>query len=154
MYIFMPGDYHRRDADALPAWLEALTPRSWNDAMTKFHEGDISVGLPRFRVETEPPVQEALRAMGIQRAFAEQAADFSPMSKKPLWISSIRHKTLLDVNEEGTTAAAMVVELITTTGILPSIEVDRPFFLAIRDDRTGLILFAGVVYDPPRAAGR
>jgi serpin B len=147
MYIFMP-----RSVDGLPAWLDALTSKRWTELLGDFHEEDVGVGMPRFRVESEPPVKEALQSMGMRRAFLEEGSDFSNISREPLWISSIRHKTLLDVDENGTTAAAMVVEVVTVRGRLPSIRVDQPFFLAIRDDRTKLVLFAGVVYDPSRGS--
>lgn len=77
-------------------------------------------------------------------------ADFRAMSSMPLFINSVRHKTFCEVNEEGTEAAAATsVEMaLKAVPISTSVIIDRPFFLAIRDTRTGVVLFMGAVEDP------
>lgn len=143
LYIFVP-----RVVTALPAWLESLTTQRWKTLLGQMVNEEVAVGMPRFHVESEPPLKAALQRTGMRRAFSAADADFSRLSNEPLSIGSIRHKTLLDVDENGTTAAAMVVELMVARGKAAGILVDRPFFLAIRDDRTGLVLLEGAVYDP------
>lgn len=147
MYVFMP-----EVEGGLPVWLDRLTPMRWESLLGKCQGNAVSVAMPRFHLESEPPVMSALRRMGMARTFTSEA-DFSAMSPEHVWISRFSHKALLDVDEDGTTAAAMAVEVMKAKGRLPSIIVDRPFFLAIRDDRTGLILFEGAVFDPRAAPG-
>ena len=120
-------------------------------------EGDIA--LPRFRLEFETSLNDALRALGMGIAFAPGGADFSAMfpvsAGANVYISKVKHKTFLEVNEKGTVAAAVTsVEARITSmepGVPPqrfSMIVDRPFFFAIRDDLTGVVLFMGSIVDP------
>jgi serpin B len=99
-----------------------------------------------------------LKAMGMGVAFDSARADFSRMLPRAFlqdsnaFISNVLQKTFIDVNEQGTEAAAAT----SVTGALSVLAVeqpvrfivDRPFCLAIRDDRTGLILFLGQITDP------
>ena len=117
-----------------------------------FGSNTVQVELPRFRLEFEVRLKPVLAALGMKKAFSPQA-DFSGMSPKGkgLYVSEVYHATYVDVNEEGTEAAA-----VTTVGVrklaaaVPPIvfKVDRPFFCAIVDDRTGTILFSGSIVDP------
>ena len=87
-------------------------------------------------------------------AFNEENADFSTMikSEDPLWISQVKQKTFIDVNEKGTEAAAATsVEMETTSAPIDDpfyMEVNRPFFIAITDDETDAILFMGLIANP------
>jgi len=91
----------------------------------------------------------------MEEAFNPQRANFSQMTKQDsgngLFISSVNHKALCEVNEEGTVAAAVTSVAMSLTSVGPppfSMKVDRPFFFAIRDNRTGVILFMGSVTNP------
>ncbi len=89
----------------------------------------------------------------MRSAFDAGAADFSAMSDGDLFISEVKHKAVVDVNEEGTEAAAVTsVEMKATSIEAPqdrfSFVADRPFFFVIRDDATGALLFMGTLYDP------
>ena len=80
-------------------------------------------------------------------------ADFSGMSAAPLCLSSVRHKSFVEVNEEGTEAAAATIARMAPTAMLQRSEpfkmvVDHPFLLVIADNLTKAILFAGVVFEP------
>jgi serpin B len=118
-------------------------------------EGDIY--LPRFKIEYEidDQLKQALSGLGMGVAFDSKNADFSRMCPIPplpnVWIDEVRHKTFLEVNEQGTEAAA-ATEAEMTLGcarpMAPEVVVDRPFVLVIRDSRTGAILFVGAIMDP------
>ena len=90
-------------------------------------------------------LNDTLKALGMEIAFGG-GADFSGMGPS-LFISEVRHKTFVEVNEEGTEAAAVTV-VVGVESVPPSFIVDRPFFFAIHDHRTKTILFMGVVFEP------
>ena len=93
-------------------------------------------------------MREALRAMGMERAFGPQA-DLSRMTAVPnVELSKVRQKVYLKVDEEGTEAvAATSVDGVVLTGP-PSINLDRPYLLAIRERLSGTVLFLGAIRDP------
>ena len=86
-------------------------------------------------------------------AFAPGAADFSRMADlealgKNLYIGEVLHKAVVEVNEEGTEAAAVTSIGIRATSLPPQFVANRPFFFVIRDDETQTVLFIGTVVDP------
>jgi serine protease inhibitor len=89
----------------------------------------------------------------MEKAFSSQA-NFSNMTSASVTINEVKHKTFVEVNEEGTEAAASTsVGMALTSARMPAEEpfkmiVDRPFFCAIRDNQTGTILFMGSIKDP------
>ena len=102
--------------------------------------------LPRFKLEYEVTLNDTLEALGMGIAFSG-GADFSGMGPLGLFISEVRHKTFVEVNEEGTEAAAVTaVTMVESTK--PVFRVDRPFFFAIYDTMTKTILFMGTVVEP------
>jgi serpin B len=111
------------------------------------------VELPRFKLENDYDLTGVLPPMGMPLAFTSRA-DFGAISDKPLFISFVKQKTYVAVNEQGTEAAA--VTAIAAPGAAPVLiepppfhfVVDRPFFMAIRERQTGLILFLGAISDP------
>ena len=115
-------------------------------------ERRVSVILPRFKVEDELALGEVLRELGMVDAFDERRADFSGMSSMELHISEVMHKAFIDVDEEGTEAAAATGVVMTVTSVRVDEPVefraDRPFFFAIRDVESGSVLFMGRVTDP------
>ncbi|MCL1473613.1 serpin family protein [Argonema antarcticum] len=148
MYIFLPKKGVR-----IKTFYESLNAENWEKWMTEFNDKAenydepqiVFIGLPRFKLEYEIDLENPLKALGMEVAFSK-GADFSAMSPLPLWISFIKHKTFVEVNEEGTEAAAVTAGGGTRGG--GAMIVDRPFFCAIRDDRTGAILFMGSIVDP------
>jgi serine protease inhibitor len=150
MRIFLP-----KEGRTLAQFLETLTASNWDAWMNSFRrrEGDIS--LPRFRIEYEEELKEALKALGMAIAFDRSRADFSAMieTSERAFINRVKHKTFVEVNEEGTEAAAATSAEVSVTSAQPPVErfrmvVDRPFFCAIRDDVTGAVLFLGTVNNP------
>jgi serpin B len=103
--------------------------------------------MPRFKVTNDFELSEILKSMGMPSAF--DAADFSGMSSSAASISQVIHKAYIDVNEEGTEAAAATAVLMDEAAILsPSFRVDRPFVFFIQDKATGSILFMGRIENP------
>jgi serpin B len=108
--------------------------------------------LPKFKLEYEIKLNEALKAMGMEEAFSNRA-DFSNFFTNPesLAISEVNHKTFIEVDEEGTEAAAATSVGIIVTSIPatpPAIHINRPFIFFIREKSTENILFAGKILDP------
>jgi serpin B len=104
-------------------------------------------------LEYEITLNDALKALGMGIAFDANRADLSGIIKSSAFISEVKHKTLVEVNEEGTEAAAATsVGVFTTSAIQPRqpfrMIVDHPFFCAIRDNKTGTLLFMGSITDP------
>jgi serpin B len=113
-------------------------------------EGEL--GLPKFSFDYEVSLNDALKLLGMEIAFDGNRADFSSMHPVPpdLYISEVKHKSFIEVNEEGTEAAAAtsVEDVVTAMPETFSMIIDRPFFFAIADDMTGTILFMGSVVQP------
>jgi serpin B len=148
MYIFLPFK-----GVSLKTFYESLNAENWQKWLNQFdspdksdHSGEILIGLPRFKLEYSIELNDALKALGMEIAFRE-GADFSAMTPSPLQIDLVQHKTFVEVNEEGTEAAA-VTGVAMTRGIPDEMIVDRPFFLVIRDNQTGTILFMGSIVEP------
>ena len=148
MYVFLPGE----DL-GLEGFLKDLTPDRWRDLMGAFGETEVNLSLPRFQVEFKAELSQALESMGMGIAFQPREANFGRMRPIPpnLFIGTVNHRAVVDVNEEGTEAAAATsVEIkVESAGPEPTfMKVDRPFFFAIQDDLTGMVLFTGTVVSP------
>ena len=140
MYIFLPN----RDSN-LNKFLRNLNAENWQTWISQLQGRRHELMLPRFKLEYEVKLNDTLEALGMGIAFGG-GADFSGMGPN-LFISEVRHKTFVEVNEEGTEAAA--VTSVTGVKSVPAIfRVDRPFFFAIYDAETETILFMGTVTEP------
>jgi serpin B len=153
LYVFLPA-VKVGLAGFLARWLPQAADR-WHEWMREFREQDGVIALPRLKIACSKSLNAALKALGMAIAFDATAADFSAMCPGAtdglVFIADVRHKTFMEVNEEGTVAAAVTkVEMWLRSLPPPPFEmlVDRPFFCAIRDDVTGAILFAGIVVSP------
>jgi serpin B len=145
MYVFLPKK-------SLDAFLPMLTPENWRLWMTRLRSAKGTLELPRFKLENQYDLKPVLGAMGMPLAFTRDA-NFHGISDEPLYIGWIRQKTYVDVNEEGTEAAAVTgIGFQAAVAMRPqppfSMVVDRPFFLAIRDNQSGAMLFLGAIVDP------
>ena len=143
MYIFLPNSNTN-----LASFSQQLTPENWNKWMQEFRVKSGMIEIPRFKMEYEVQLKNTLIALGMAEIFGGLKTNFSPMTDSPVEVESVKHKTFVEVNEEGTEAAAVtVIELeLLTTGF--EMNVNRPFFCAIRDNTTGTILFMGTIVDP------
>jgi len=134
--------------------IDALSANNWNNWMTKFETKDpVVVTMPRFKFAFETELKNVLKAMGMVKAFQPNIADFSKIAEEDLYISAAVHKSFIDVNENGTEAAAVTSITFTTTsaGNEPPktiFYVDKPFVFAITEKDTDAILFMGEVQNP------
>ena len=153
MIVFLPKAIDSL-AD-LEAKLTLPNLRRWTASLTQ--DDQVKVDLPKFKTTSQFEMSDTLKAMGMESAFGS-AADFSAMTGgRDLFISAVIHKALVDVNEEGTEAAA-ATGVVMTRGAAsvrlpkerPVFRADHPFLFIIRDSRNGAILFIGRITDPLR----
>jgi serpin B len=115
-------------------------------------EKEVRVYLPKFKAEKFFTLNEPLQALGMKAAF--DAADFGGMAAGVmLRISAVLHKAFVDVNEEGTEAAAGTAVVVAEPSAPPQPKVfraDRPFLYLIRDHKTASVLFLGRLSEPPK----
>lgn len=147
MVIFLPAkgtklqDIRENiNTEGLSTWLNAINKRR------------VEVHLPRFTMTWEKELNDTLKSMGMANAFSD-SADFSGMTDgHDLTISKVVHKAFVEVNEEGTEAAAATGVGMKITSVEPEplvvFKADRPFVLLIIDNTTGSILFLGRVENP------
>lgn len=148
MYIFLPY----RESD-LNTFLEGLNTENWEAWTSQFHEQEVFLSMPKFKLEYEKTLNNPLQSLGMGIAFAPGLADFSRMADlevlgKNLYIGEVLHKAVVEVNEEGTEAAAVTSVGVRATSAPPEFMANRPFFFAIRDNETKTVLFMGTVVDP------
>jgi serpin B len=136
------------DVDAYAA---ALTPARWDALVGTLADATRRVELPKFRLASESRWNDALVRLGMGAAFSGEA-DFSPLSERcrpgDCAISLVKQNVDVEVDEEGTTAAAVTVVAIERVSLPAAFAVDRPFLFAIRERASGAILFVGRVVDP------
>ncbi|NEP86126.1 MAG: serpin family protein [Okeania sp. SIO2C2] len=145
MYIFLP-----REQVSLEGFYQVLNQKNWENWMKQFESYEVNLGLPTFKNEYEVTLNNMLKSLGMQIAFQGGGADFSGMSREKLFISEVKHKTFVEVNETGTEAAATTSVRITLESAVITVDmlVNRPFFFAIRDNNSGTILFMGEITNP------
>ena len=150
MYVFLPAA-----GTGINQFLASVTTANWDVWMKSFSKTQGAIVLPRFKVEYEITMNDALKALGMEVAFDENRANFTGIFQggQNAFISKVKHKAFAEVNEEGTEAAAVTsTEMVVTS--MPAqrrtfrMVVDRPFFFAIRDNKTGSVLFLGSIVDP------
>lgn len=112
---------------------------------------DVHLTLPRFKVESSNNLKPGLEQRGVHAAFTAQEADFSPINGgHDLFVSFLLQKALVEVNEEGTEAAAGTAGGLVTLAVHEAIEfnTDHPFLFLIRENASGRLLFIGRCSDP------
>jgi len=136
--------------------IESLTPAVWGQIVACLRPKMGTVHLPRFRMEWERELKDNLKAMGMQVPFGG-LADFSGLSyeavQRGVYISKVKQKTFVNVDEEGTEAAGVTSVELRELGNPDRFvfRADRPFLFVIRERFTETILFAGILVEPPRA---
>lgn len=147
MIVMLP-DKGKSPAQLIPI-ISAKFPQS-------FEKQSVNLQMPRFKIECTTRMNDALKKLGMVQAMSSSNADFSGMvsAKIKAYISQVLQKTYMDVNEEGTEAAAvtavtMTRALASATPVKPiSFTVDRPFMVALVHTPTNELLFLGVINDP------
>ncbi len=149
MMLFLPA------TNSSPAKLLAqINGTNWESKILPgFLERDGTVTFPKFKLNYEIELNLPLQALGMKQAFIPGAANFSAMSADALYVSLVKQKSYVDVNEEGTEAAAVTTVTMTALAIMRPLApfemlVNRPFLFLIADSATHVILFAGIVNDP------
>ena len=151
MQLFLP-----REKSSLEEFQQNLTADKWEKWNSELSKQEGTVILPKFQLEYEVLLNDALTALGMPSAFTREA-NFSKMIEEDIaiWIDTVKQKTFIDVNEEGTEAAAVTsVEVVmeSFTEDMPfHMNLDRPFFFVIKDNETEAILFMGSISEPMQA---
>jgi serpin B len=147
MVVFLP-----KETEGLAALEQLLAVESIGTWMAGIAKQEVRVILPKFKITSEFGLAEILVAMGMKDAFSLALADFSGMTgRRDLFIDAVVHKAYVDVNEEGTEAAAatgVVMKLTAVRDQPPVFRADHPFLFLIRDNASGSILFMGRVANP------
>jgi serpin B len=138
--------------DELPAFVAALNGARLAEIAGALEVERVALSLPRFGIESKLDLNAVLQTMGMPLAFDPHGADFSGITPvDDLYISGVIHQANIDVDEEGTEAAAATGVVMGIVSMPPKpipVNVDRPFLFALRDLETGAILFLGRVLEP------
>jgi serine protease inhibitor len=148
MYVFLP-----QTGKSLQDITENLDKANWGNWDENFVETNVDIELPKFKFEYELTMNQVLTDMGMGIAFTRGVADFTGINRGGgLNIDYVKHKSFIEVNEEGTEAAAVTVVAIELTSVGGNTKVpfyvNRPFLFAITEKSTGAVLFMGTVKNP------
>jgi len=149
MYVFLPAD----DV-SLESFTSSLSRDKLEAYLGKLSSTELQLQIPRLKLEYgKVDLKDALTSLGMGIAFDSASADFSKIADvrpQRLYIAFVDHKALIEVNEKGTEAAAATNVGVSLTSVPTSTPflVDRPYMFIIRDDRSGTMLFSGLVTDP------
>jgi serpin B len=126
-----------------------LNEENWDVWINSFVNQEMYYRMPKFKLEYKKELKGILYAMGMEDLFTGEA-DLSKIGPGGLVVSKVLHKSFLEVNEQGSEAAAVTVVGIENTSVpsIPYMMLDRPFLLFIRDNVTNSILFMGQIQDP------
>ncbi|MCX6224160.1 MAG: serpin family protein [Bacteroidia bacterium] len=144
MYLFLPPCNVNLDN-----WCNQQLSGGWDDLRSQFATvSGMEIYLPQFKLGSSFELSKQLKQLGIPTAFTD-AADFSRLGPGSLAISQVLHKTVIDVNEEGTEAAAVTAVIITRTSMpVNEIRFNHPFLFVIAEKSTGSIIFIGKLMNP------
>ena len=130
---------------------EEVNQENLSQWRSNLHVAEVPLELPKFEMEYEIEYNDILKSMGMELAFDKNQADFygiADVSPLHLYISEVKHKTFVSVDEEGTEAAAVTSVGIALESLPPSMIVNRPFVFIIHERESGTNLFMGKVKDP------
>jgi serine protease inhibitor len=148
MFVLLPGE-----VDGLGQLEATLTLENLDRWTTNLRKRKVRVFLPRFKMTSQFTLNNTLIAMGMADAFDMGKADFSGMDGRKAWlyIAAAIHKAFIEVNEEGTEAAAATAVIMGVRSMPlppPTFRADHPFLFLVRENSTGSILFLGRMADP------
>ena len=128
--------------------VQTLTAQGWNSWTSGLAKHRAMIRLPRFELKWEKTLNDPLKALGMTDAFDGGRANFRRLTPGGgVWLSLVKQKSFVKVDEEGTVAAAVTGGVMVDSAP-PMLFVDRPFLFVLRERLTGAILFLGVVNDP------
>ena len=154
MLVVMP------DEGTFAAFEESLTGERLQSLVEDLSGGKVILRMPRFKLEYDFSAKKGLQALGLTEAFDRESADFSPIAERlfglpveELWIEDAVQKAFVEVNEEGSEAAAATAFVGGSSALSmppPPVEItiDRPFLFLLRHSETGVVLFMGRVLNP------
>lgn len=142
MIIFVP-----HSSVTVDSLIAEFTAGKFNQWVGSFTEKEGVVLMPKFKLEYKTNLNDVLKALGMEIAFGS-GADFSGIAETGIHISKVIHKTFIEVNEEGTEAAAVTVITMIDSGPEILIRADRPFLFVLREKLSNTILFMGKVTEP------
>jgi serpin B len=149
MLVLLP-----KDRNGLKSIEESFNSDYLNELKDMMEIQPLTVHIPKFRFETDYDLVPLLKEVGVRDAFDENNADFAGMTDDQVFLSKAVHKAFVDVNEEGTEAAAVTAAVAQLTSGPPEPRyrfiADHPFIFLIQDNETGNILFLGRVVDPTK----
>jgi serine protease inhibitor len=149
MVVILPGNGH-----TVSSLANNLTPAAWNSWLSDTVRRNVEISIPRFKFEYEKFLNADMQALGMNLAFFP-GADFSNITtENDIYISFIKHNSFVEVNEEGTEAAAVTTIGFGETSMPPEPEfipfiADHPFLFVIRETTTNAILFMGKINSVP-----
>lgn len=145
MVVLLP-----RAGQSLAGFRGRLTPANWSSWLSRLHNDEGTIALPRFTLHNSFSLNGPLKRLGMGPAL-RRSANFSGICTQRCRLTQVLHKTYLEVDEKGTTAAAVTSVTVGITALHANpfqMIVNHPFFLAIRDSTTGVLLFFGGINDP------
>lgn len=149
MVILLP-----KNKNGIGTLISDLNVEKWDQWMEGMSKTEVKIELPKFTFKYKKKLNEVLKDMGMNIAFDRQKADFSNINDaagKELYISRVKHKAFVQVNEQGTEAAAVTAVVVGVTSAGPSFEsfkADHPFVFAIKEKSTNALVFMGRVMEP------
>lgn len=151
MTVFLP-----REEKSVDSLIAELNQENWNRWINSFSQQKVNLQIPKFTLQYEIKLNEVLKSLGMELAFVPELADFTEIYEEEkvnanLYISKVKHKTFVEVNEEGTEAAAATSVEVGITSVGPTsilMRIDHPFMFAIRENHSETILFIGKIINP------
>ncbi|XP_076318306.1 serpin B6-like isoform X2 [Tachypleus tridentatus] len=139
MIFFLP-----RESQGLNKLEAVLDLEKFEEVISKLHETEVEISIPKFQLDKEYDLEDSLRKLGLTHVFSPGVADFSKFTTtKSLHLSSVKHRALLDVDEHGSKVIVSTASLVETLSLKPTFTVNHPFMFFIREDQNGVILFLG-----------
>lgn len=139
-------------AGSLSDFQNHLTDKEFESIQKRLRLKKLKLFVPRFKIDYEALLNEPLKKMGLKKSFGFSNGFAKINPTQELAISRVIHKTFLEVKEEGAEAAAVTAILMKTKSVqidrIPIMKLDRPFFCAISNTKTGNVVFAGNIYNP------
>lgn len=132
---------------SVDALIGSLTPESWRAMTSSFRSTDVDLYLPKVTLTYARALNDDLDSLGMHAAFSPAQADFSRLSSLGAYLSFVKQKTYVRIDENGTEAAAVTAGGISITSVPQYIvmRVDRPYLIVIRERLSGTVLFVGKI---------